>query len=213
MDFEPNEGRKGLIPPPLARDEALRALSDIRAVIDRTAKYTTFSALSGFVAGAAALVGSGACGLISEWPGADPSRGLLFLLVWTCVLAVAAAGMALLTWQKARQRGQRVWTPIARTAFLALIGPGAAGVIGSAALVHAGAYALLPGLWLTLYGCGMYVVSFYAANFLRWIGMGFMALGAAAWLGPLSLGALWLGLGFGILHLIFGAIVLKRYRG
>lgn len=213
MDEFPDDGRHRLLPPPMAKDEALRALSDIRAVIDRTAKYTTFSAMSGFVAGCAAILGSGFFGLIAAWPGTDPQRKLAFLAVWGAVLCVAAVGLAVFTWLKSRQRGQRVWLPIAQMAFGSMMGPGVCGVLGSAALIHAGAWDLLPGLWLALYGCGMYVVSFYAANFLRWMGFAFMALGTLAWFAPAALAPLWLGLGFGGLHLLFGAIVLKRYRG
>lgn len=213
MTDYPDEDRSSLLPPPMARDEALRALSEIRSVMDCTARYTTFSAWSGFVAGAAALVGSGLCGSLAMWPGANPGHGPAFVFVWLGVFIVAAAGLAVFTWLKARQRGERVWTPIARLAFFALMGPGVAGVLGSAALVHAGQYALLPGLWLALYGCGMYVVSFYAANFLRWLAMLFVVLGALAWFTPPALAALWLGVGFGGLHLLFGGIVWREYRG
>lgn len=213
MDELPEDGQHRLLPPPMAKDEALRALSDIRAVIDRTAKYTTFSAMSGFVAGAAAMLGSGFFGLITTWPGTNPLHGSTFLAVWAGVFAVAAVGLSVFTWMKARQRGQRVWTPITCMAFGSMMGPGVCGVLGSAALIHAGAYDLLPGLWLAMYGCGMYVVSYFASNFLRWMGLAFMALGTAAWFSPAGLAPLWLGLGFGGLHVVFGLIVLKRFRG
>ena len=201
-----------LLPTPLARNEALRALSDIRAAIDRSTRYSTFSALSGFVAGAAALAGSGACGWASDWPGARPEHGAEFLYVWMGVFALAAVSLLLLTALKARSRGEPLWTPIARTAFSALLGPGIAGLLGTLALVKAGQFELLPGMWLTLYGCGLYVVSFFAPLFLRALGSLFMGLGLAAWLSGPGLAALWLGLGFGCLHLVFGAMVLTRYH-
>ncbi|MCZ7648230.1 MAG: hypothetical protein M5U26_23725 [Planctomycetota bacterium] len=155
-----------LQPSPMAQDEALRALGYIRAAIDRTTRYSTFSALSGFLAGAAALAGSGFCGLWAH-PGADPGAGRAFLLVWSGVFAAAAASLGVLTALKARQRGEALWTPIARTALSALLGPGLAGAAATAALVHAGRYELLPGAWLTLYGCGLYAASFFAPLFLR----------------------------------------------
>ena len=194
---------------PLAQDEALRALTDIRAAIDRTTRYSTFSALSGFVAGAVALAGSGLCGMVSDWPGAQPQSGPVFLTVWGVVFTAAALALAVFTALKARKRHQPVWTPIARTAFLALLGPGVAGVLGTLALAKAGHFELLPGLWLMLYGCGMYVVSFFAPLFLRALGVAFAAIGLAAWLAPEAHAALWLGLGFGVLHFVFGAIVLR----
>lgn len=203
------DDRRMLLPTPLAQDEALRALSDIRSAIDRTTRYSTFSACSGFLAGAAALLGSGLCGLLPNWTGADPSRGIAFLEVWTAVFTVAACGLFVLTAMKARQRGEPLWTPIARTAFGALLGPALASLGASIVLVKTGRFDLLPGLWLTLYGCGLYAVSFFAPHFLRVMGLAFMALGWAAWLTPFGQAALWLGLGFGGLHLVFGMIVLR----
>ena len=200
-----------LLPTPLAQDQALRALSEIRAVIDRTTRYSTFSAASGFVAGTAALIGSGACGVCPNFVGTQPARGLNFVLVWGAVLGVAALAQIVLTTLKARQRGEVVWTPIARTAFASLLGPGLAGIAGSVVFVQAGRFELLAGLWLLLYGCGLWAVSFFAPLFLRLLGIVFMLLGLCAWLKPES-AALWLGLGFGGLHFIFGAVVLARYR-
>lgn len=198
-----------LLPTSLAQDEALRALHDIRSAIDRTTRYSTFSACSGFLAGAAALLGSGLCGQLPGWAGADPLRGSAFLQVWTAVFTVAACGLFVLTAMKARQRGEPPWTPIARTAFGALLGPALASLGASIVLVKTGRFDLLPGLWLMLYGCGLYAVSFFAPHFLRVMGLAFMALGWAAWLTPSGHAALWLGLGFGGLHLVFGAIVLR----
>mgnify|MGYP001558868681 CR=1 FL=1 len=201
-----------LLPVPMAQDQAFRALAEIRDVIDRSTRYSTFSALSGFIAGGVALAGSGLCGLSPEFVGARPADGRMeFVAVWGAVFVIAALSLVLLTAMKARQRGEPVWTPIARTAFASVLGPGLSGLAGSMALVLGGHFALLPGLWLTFYGCGLWAVSFFAPLFLRVLGIVFMAFGIAAWLLP-DQAALWLGLGFGGLHLVFGVIVLTRYR-
>jgi len=135
-----------------------------------------------------------------------------FLAVWVGVFAVAAAGLFLLTWLKARQRGEPAWTPIARTALWAMLGPWLAGLAGTIGLAVAGQWDLLPGLWLLFHGCAFYGVSFFAPLFLRTLSLAFMALGLTAWLTSPQWPALWLGLGFGGLHLVFGGIVLARYR-
>lgn len=200
-----------LLPTPQAQDEALRALAEIRSVVDRSARYSTFSAASGFIAGGAAFVGSGMCGAFPNFVGATPQAGWTFAGVWAGVFAIAAAGLAVLTTLKARRRGEVVWTPIARTAFAALLGPGLAGLTGSAVLAYQGLFDLLPGLWLLLYGCGWWAVSFFAPLFLRVLGATFVVLGLCAWL-KMDSAALWLGLGFGGLHCVFGAVVLARYQ-
>lgn len=199
------------MPTPLAHDEALRALAEVRTAVERCTRYSTFSALSGFIAGGVALAGSGGCGLLPGFVGANPSRGMSFVAVWSGVLVVAAIALAILTWIKARQRGEAVWTPIARTAFTALLGPGLAGVAASVVLVQNGKYELLPGVWLLFYGCGLWSVSFFAPMFLRVLGIAFVAVGLCAWW-KTEWAALWLGLGFGALHWVFSLIVLARYR-
>ena len=199
-----------LIPGPMAQSEALRALSDIRSVIDRSTRYSTFSALSGFLTGIAALIGSGGCGYYADFVGAR-AEDMTFVYVWAAVFAFASVQHLLLTSLKARKRGEVVWTPIARTAFMALLGPGLAGLLLSIVFVKQLKYENLAGVWLVLYGCGLWAVSFFAPTFLRWLGVAFMILGTVAWATGETPGR-WLGLGFGGLHLAFSAIVRARYR-
>jgi hypothetical protein len=200
-----------LMPTPMAHDEALRALAEVRSAVERSTRYSTFSALSGFIAGTAAIAGSGGFGYVPKFVGANPSRGMEFVAVWAGVLAIAAIALAVLTLIKVRQRGEVLWTPIARTAFMALLGPGLAGVSASVVLIGEGRFALLPGVWLLFYGCGLWSVSFFAPLFLRVLGVAFIAVGLLAWWRP-EQSALWLGLGFGVLHWLFGLIVVARYR-
>jgi len=72
-------------------------------------------------------------------------------------------------------------------------------------------YQFLAGVWLMLYGCGLWAVSFFAPTFMKWLGVAFMILGAIAWATGETPGR-WLGLGFGCLHLVFATIVRMRYR-
>jgi hypothetical protein len=45
------------------------------------------------------------------------------------------------------------------------------------------------------------------------MGAGFLAIGALALLTPLGWADLWLGAGFGGLHIVFGAIIARRHGG
>lgn len=199
-----------LIPGPMAQSEAIRALAEIRSVVDRSTRYSTFSALSGFLAGGAALLGSGFCGRWTQIPGASPDDWN-FVKVWAGVFIFAAVQYGMLTALKARKRGEAFWTPIARTAFNALLGPFIAGFLMTLAVVKTGDFQYLPTMWLILYGCGLWSVSFFSPTFLRWLGVAFMILGVVAFLIK-EYSGLWLGLGFGGLHVVFGIVVLMRYQ-
>jgi hypothetical protein len=45
------------------------------------------------------------------------------------------------------------------------------------------------------------------------MGAGFLAIGALALLTPVAWADLWLGAGFGGLHIVFGAIIARRHGG
>src|SRR5579862_7999239 len=137
-----------LLPTRLAQDQALRALAEIRSVVDRSTRYSTFSALSGFIAAAASLAGSGLCGYFSNFAGARPETGTRFVSVWGVVLAVAAFAQIVLTTIKARNRGEAVFTPIARTAFTSMAGASVLGVVASGVFITTEQWTMLPGLWL-----------------------------------------------------------------
>jgi hypothetical protein len=72
---------------------------------------------------------------------------------------------------------------------------------------------VLPGVWLLLYGAGLVAAGAWSVATVPQIGAAFMALGAAALLGPAEWGDWLLIAGFGGLHVAFGAIVGWKHGG
>jgi hypothetical protein len=81
------------------------------------------------------------------------------------------------------------------------------------ALFGNGAPELLPGTWLLLYGTGVVTAGAYSVRIVPVMGGLFMAAGALAFLTPGPERDIVLAAGFGGLHIIFGAIIARRYGG
>jgi len=80
-------------------------------------------------------------------------------------------------------------------------------------LVGAGMTNAIPGVWLLLYGTGVITGGMYSVKVVPIMGICLMALGAAALFAPPSFANYFMAAGFGGLHLIFGAIIVRKYGG
>jgi 3-oxoacyl-[acyl-carrier-protein] synthase II len=71
----------------------------------------------------------------------------------------------------------------------------------------------LPPIWLGCYGAAVTNGSIVSVPPVRYFGLALLATAAAAALTPENLGLAWLALGFGWLHLVFGAYIAWRHNG
>jgi hypothetical protein len=184
-----------------------RAADDLRFIRDAMARTTTFTAVPG--AGGVLMGGVGLAAAVVASRQATPDR---WLVVW-----VAAAVLAFVTglWtivRKARRAGLVLDGPTPRNFALGLSGPLVAGGAITFALWTTGTYTALPGVWLLLYGAGVLAGGVFSVSVIRVTGALFMALGMAAVLAP-AFGNLWLGAGFGLLHIGSGIYIMRRHGG
>ncbi len=114
-------------------------------------------------------------------------------------------------------KAQRLDLPLfgatGRRFMLAFATPAAAGLVLTAALLRAHANALLPGAWLLLYGAAVAGGGSFSVPSVPAMGAAFMALGVVATFAPAAWANAVLGLGFGALHVGFGAWIARRHGG
>ena len=176
----------------------------IRSTMERSTRFTAVSGWGGVAMGlvglAAAVIGAAVPVGTREW-----------LLTWLVAAAIAAPlGLASI-WRKASRTGVAFTGPSARSfalCFLPVVGAGA--VITWSAAVSAPT--ILPTVWLVLYGSAIMAGAAFSVRVLPAMGVGFLVLGTVAALVP-AWGNTALLLGFGVLHVGFGAYVAARYDG
>lgn len=185
-------------------EHAADSLAFIRATMARSATFTAVPGQGG--------IAMGAIGLAAAVVASRTSDPQAWLTVWL-LAAVVAVGVGLATMQvKARRHQVALWSASGRRFAQGFIPALAAGAVITAALVRAGTLELLPAIWLLLYGAGILAGATASVPILTWLGVGLMALGAAASLVG-RFGDLWLAVGFGGLHIVFGFIIARKHGG
>lgn len=202
---------------PGLHDRAIQDLSFIRRTMEGAASFTNVPGRG--------LVALGVIALAATVIAARQTSAEGWLAVWLATAVVGGAVGAGTMLHKMRRRVTSAGTfrlsAPARKFFLGYWPALVAGALLTLALVDIGAPGveprvverLLPGLWLLLYGTGVTTAGAHSVRAVPLMGIGFMTLGAMALLLPNVSGDLMLALGFGGLHIGFGAHIARRHGG
>jgi hypothetical protein len=186
---------------------ALDNLRYIRETMERAASFTAVPGWGGVAMGATALA---AAGIASHQGGFQG-----WLTVWLIEGALAVALGVLAMAHKATAAGLPLWSGPVRKFIFSFIPPLIAGAVLTFVLANSGSTGFIPGIWLMLYGAGVMAGGAFSVGIVPVLGACFLAEGGAMLLVSPSVAwvDLWLGAGFGGLHVIFGTIIAKRYGG
>jgi hypothetical protein len=177
-------------------------LDYIRRTMERAGAFTT---LSGW-----GLCCIGLTALVAGWlAGSEPGSGR-WLTVWMSEAGVALSIGGVTTIWKARSMGEPILPGPVRKFVLALAPALGVGATLTLAVARAGAWHLVPGLWLLLYGAGLVSGAAFTARLVPVMGGIFMVLGAAGLLGPTWAGPALLAVGFGAVHIGVGLLIARR---
>lgn len=191
--------------PPALHTRAMDNLQYIRETMERA---TAFTAISGW-----GLVAIGITGLATGFIAAQQKSFRNWLTIW---LADAVVALLIAGWSMDR-KARATQTPLlsgpGRKVAFSLSPPLLAGAILSLVLYRSGSTNAIPGLWLLLYGTGVITGGMFSVSVVPIMGLGFMGLGAATLFAPAAFADWFMAAGFGGLHIIFGAIIARRYGG
>ncbi len=185
-----------------------RAMDNLRFIRQTMERATAFTAVPGWGG-----VGMGALALVAAAIAHGQGNVAVWLATW---LVTAVAALALGGWSmavKARRAGTAVFSYSGRRFVLSYVPPLLVGALLTGALVRAGLMEALPGTWLLLYGTGVATGGAFSVRIVPLMGLCFMALGVAALFGPPAWGNPLMAVGFGVLHVVFGLIIARRYGG
>ena len=190
--------------PPALHDRAMDNLRYIRETMELATAFTGISGWGEIAIGVTALIASVISALQSTfnaWLAVWIAEGLISLLI---------AGWSMD--RKARAIDMPLGSGPGRKAVFSLTPPLLAGGLLTIVLVQAGITNAIPGVWLLLYGTGVITGGMYSVRVVPIMGICLMALGALALFSPAY--ANWfMAAGFGGLHLVFGAIIVRKYGG
>lgn len=187
------------------QQRASENLAFIRETMERTGSFTAVPGWGGCAMGVTALVAAPIAAL-------QPSpQGWLTIWLVEAVVALLIGGMAV-GW-KARATRTALLSGPGQTFALTFSPPLLVGALLTLVLYRHGMYSLFPGVWLLLYGTAVVTGGAFSVKVVPVMGLGFMALGAAALFLPWAWGNFLLALGFGGLQVVFGVIIAKRYGG
>jgi hypothetical protein len=191
--------------PPIALSEhATESLHFIRTTMARSASFTSVPGRGG--------VAMGVVGLLAAWFSWDVAVRS-WLMTWVAAAVVAVSiGLASM-WRKAHSNGLPLWSAAGRRFAQAFVPTLAAGTALTANAIVEGREERLPGMWLLLYGAAVIAAASASVRVLTVFGGLTMALGGAALVLPAEWGTAFLAIGFGALHMLFGAIVARNHGG
>ena len=204
MVLDPLSSRSPL--EPVALDQRARDnLRFIRETMERAGSFTAVPGWGGVAMGITAL---GAAVVAYR-----QTQLTAWLAVWLveAVLAVGIAGWTTLL--KAREARVSLLAGPGRKFAMSFSPPIFAGALLTVILYRGGVAWAIPGTWLLLYGTGVVTGGAVSIRIVPLMGLCFMVLGAVSLFCPASWGGAFLAAGFGGFHIVFGAVIARRYGG
>jgi hypothetical protein len=197
-------------PPVVLHDRAAEQLRYIRDVMARAGEFTAVPGWGGVWMGLSALTAAAVA--------ARQRSEARWLAVWTAEAVIAVAIGAVATVRKAAAATGAPGTAAlgsgpGRRFALAFAPPVLAGAVLTALLFRLHAAAALPAVWLLLYGAGVVCGGAFSVRPVPLMGLAFMALGVVAAAAPQAWAEWCLVAGFGVLHILFGLLIARRYGG
>lgn len=180
-------------------------LKYIRETMERAGSFTAVPGYGGMLMGVTAVVA------------AYVANRQIYLVdslaVWLAEAALAFLIGLLAMWQKSKIAGQSLFSTPAKKFAFSFAPPLIAGVVIVLGLWRYGQYYEMAPVCILTYGAAVACGGAFSARVVPVMGWCFIVLGAITFLLPSNYGNLMMAVSFGLLHIIFGAIIGRRYGG
>lgn len=208
--------------------ERLNDLHDIKQMMERSSRFISLSGWSGIAAGACALIGAffGNIALKENYYSVSTSNQndytyfpfflkqlwydkLFHIALITFIAAFVSA--FIFTYIRSHKNNTPVSSPTSRRLLLNVCIPMAAGGIFLLKLIENGTYGLIAPGCLIFYGLALINGSKYTLGEIKYLGYCEIFLGiVSCWF--TGLGLYFWALGFGILHILYGTLMVTKYK-
>ncbi len=199
---------------------AQQDIAHIRDMMERSSRFISLSGLSGVFAGIFALVAFGTALWLLNDSGIAYfhedtiiySEKIVFQLFVLCMLTLVAALLSafFFTYRKSKRDQVNMWSPTTYRLLSSLFIPLIAGGIFCLALYHQSQVGLIAPAMLVFYGLALVNASKYTITDINYLGYCELILGLLS-LFFIGYGLVFWAIGFGLLHIIYGVVMYRKY--
>jgi hypothetical protein len=200
--------------------EHLRDIAEIRTMMERNSKFLSLSGLSGVSAGMCALIGAAVAWFylgrsfdFVRVPSSHTQAELFwFFALDSGLVVVAALSLAtLFSLRMARKKSIPMWTPLGKLLLINLMIPLVVGGVFCLILLWHADIRFIPAAMLLFYGMALLNASKFTLPEIRYLAFTELLLGlaCATWIGN---SLIFWALGFGIAHIVYGAVMYYKYE-
>lgn len=186
-------------------DRAIDNLQFIRETMERSVVFTSVPGYGGILMGATAVVAAYIAHsqiYIRDW-----------LTIWLTEAVLAFFIGLLAMWQKTKLSQTSMFSTPAKKLLMNSLPPMLCGVFITLGLWRFGHFEAMIPVWILCYGAAVVCGGAFSVKAVPAMGWCFIALGAVAFFLPAGFANLMMGLSFGVLHIVFGFIIGRRFGG
>jgi hypothetical protein len=186
-------------------DHAMDNVRYIREMMERSTSFTAVPGFGGMLMGVTALA--------AAYIAAQQVSARNWLIVWLTEAGLAFAIGMLAMWQKSKLGGQSLFSVPARKFAFGFTPALVAGVVITLGLWRYEYFEIMAPVWMLCYGAAIVTGGAFSVRIVPIMGWMFIASGAIAFMLPAVYGNYVMAASFGLLHIVFGAIIARRYGG
>lgn len=196
----------------------IQDIAEIRSMMERSSKFLSLSGWAGIMAGLYALAGAYIASGIYQfnpdriiYTASLPSGLSEIILLGIVVLILAVSTAVVLSYRKARKRGEQAWNTTSQRMIIHMSVPLTAGGIFMLILLSKNLIGLLAPASLVFYGLALYNAGNFTYGEIKYLGIIQICLGLiSSYFIGYSL-MLW-ALGFGVVHIVYGIVMHFKYE-
>ncbi len=190
---------------PSLSGRAIDNLQFIRETMERSTHFTAVPGYGGVFMGLTAIVAA----FIAN----AQSHAENWSTVWLTEAVLAFAIGLFAMWQKSKIAKIPLNSAPAKKFAMSFLPPLICGIVITFGLWRVGHFETMIPVWLLLYGAAVVCGGSFSVKVVPTMGWCFIALGTIAFMLPADFGNSLMGLGFGVLHIIFGIIIARKFGG
>ena len=195
-------------------------IASIRSMMERSVKFISLSGISGVMAGIYALIGASVAHMTLYYPYSpfglrffyvNERAVVLKLFIVAVLVLVASVGTGFwLSSRKAKKLGTTIWNKTSQQLLIDLMIPLVTGGLFILILASRGYFVVIASACLIFYGLALIYAGRNTFKEIQYLGITEIALGLLSALLP-GYGLIFWATGFGVMHIVYGAVMHFRY--